>query len=198
MWTKIKLFFYRFARPFRLFWSNLYWRRKKSRYNVPIREEDKIKKGETINKYIDRATHIIMDTFEYTHDGIDQLGDTTPPPPEIYAQFKEGSVWKDDCDGYHSCLYHLAYENGIMCDLISILSLNNKYGHCVLGYIDEKGNYHIQDYLTNHTGASFEDIIREDYIEVTGGALIWFKTDFDYNEHLLYNIKVENNFMQKE
>jgi hypothetical protein len=67
--------------------------------------------------------------FDYTKDGIDQLGDSITPPPQNYAHYLQDTV-KDDCDGFHSLMYHCVKKSGIECYLLSVVS--NDGGHCVL------------------------------------------------------------------
>lgn len=182
------------GRPITIWWSNYYWKTFRApRYSASITEKEKKKDTETIKEYIKRTTDTVMKRFTYKHDGIDELGDSTPPPPEIYAQYadKNKEDFRDDCDGYHSCLYHFASQSGIDCRLVTILSNVNKYGHCVLGYTDEYGLQHIMDYRTDYTGDTLDDIIIEHYHDCTDGAWLVFETKYDYEKNKLVNIPRE-------
>ena len=166
-------------RPIRTFWSNFYWRYvRHAATECPLDDADLRHGDESPTKYICRIDKKVMDAFDYKHDGIEELGDTTPPPAEMYRQMKSGH-FADDCDGYHACLYHLAKHADIECALLTILSMVNSYGHCVLTYKDENGFYHIHDYLTDYEGEDLDKLIIEHYSDVCGGVMLVFEIEFD-------------------
>lgn len=168
-------------RPFRTFWSNYYWLRiKKARTDYPVKKAHKRKKSETATQYINRICDVVMDGYEYKYDGVEELGDSTPPPAEMYAQLVENEYFADDCDGYHACLYHLAKNAGIDCTLLTMLSAVNKHAHCVLLYEDELGCPRIHDYLNDYGNADTRDeVIEKHYLDLYGGTMITFETVYD-------------------
>lgn len=169
-------------RPIRTFWSNFYWRHfKHAATECPLDDADLRHGDESPTKYICRIDKKVMDAFEYKHDGIDELGDTTPPPAEMYRQMKSGH-FADDCDGYHACLYHLAKENGIFCRLVSVLSAVNKRGHCVLLYLDGDG-WHIHNYRVDYNDNDRDKLIYELFGEKYGGTIIVFEAEYDGKWH---------------
>ena len=164
---------YNIWRPFAIFWSNLYWRIKHAHYDYKVRICDLMRKTDnSISDYIKRSASNVLNKFEYKHDGVEELGDTIPPPAEAYYQYVNG-VLKDDCDGFHACLYHLAKANGIESKLIEVFSLNNLFGHCVLAFKD--GDWKICDYDCIMT---LEEA-REYYKTRCNGEYVEFDVEFD-------------------
>lgn len=156
-------------RPFVIWYSNLYWKNAKKEVKV---EETK-QKDEDIFSFVERCCEIINYTFRYTRDGIRELGDTIPPPAEAYFQMKHGEL-KDDCDGFHACLFHMVqdYTN---CMLVEIYSLKNTYGHCVLMF-----DGHICDYGKIMT----QEEAKQYYAERCEGEFVIFGVDYDGTKYI--------------
>lgn len=52
----------------------------------------------------------LLESYEYTPDGPSQLFDAMRPPAYCYKEYKQGKL-RDDCDGFHSALYHILDRN---------------------------------------------------------------------------------------
>lgn len=156
------------------FWSNLFWHIKKPKLDVEFRLCDYKHKDETISEFLLKISKRLMEHFTYTHDGVEQLGDTTPPPPYAYYQFTLGDL-ADDCDGYHSALYHIAHMNNIECRLYTIISYSNSYGHCVLAF-KEDNIWKILDYRTIYTIF----LANPHYAELTDNHYIQYARVYNY------------------
>ena len=129
-------------------WSN-YRFRKCIRSNIGTEKEDKAGTLQEIKDLVKR----LYDCFIWTADGIDQLGDAITPPPQNYAIYLEQPL-KDDCDGFHSLVYHCLYNSGLDCYLLTVTPSKIKDGHCVLMfYLD--GKWYVNDYTKVYPG--FED-----------------------------------------
>ena len=124
-------------------WSTLRWRHA-IRHNIGIAKEDRIDKFSDIGELLKR----LMKHFDYTEDGFDQLWDSITPPPQVYQFYLDGVV-KDDCDGFHSLVYHVLYNNSITCYLLSAVAYDG--GHCILLF---KYNdlWHVIDYTRIYEG----------------------------------------------
>ncbi len=168
---------YNLWRPFYIFWSNLYWANAVK--DFILRDVDHIEKEENYTHYLLRMANKLFDNFQYTKDNLEQLGDSIPPPPEAYKRFAEGTL-KDDCDGFHSALYHIAHCNGIECKLLSILSVKNDYGHCVLLFKDNE--WKVLDYNNTMT----IDVAKKHYKKVTE-EFVEYTATFDYKKEKLIN-----------
>ena len=162
---KFKIIFLKLFHPIKIFWDNFYWHKiKKVNTKIALRDNDKKQSFENCINYIKRISEIIIQSFEYKKDGLKELGDSTPPPPEMYRRYCNSNPWSDDCDGFHSCLYHWATMNNSSCYLLSIYSLKNSYGHCVLAYVDENAIWHVHDYTQDYYDISLEHIIVANYL----------------------------------
>lgn len=123
-------------------WSNIRWCRAVKRYPVDVMPLDDCN---DFYKFLSDTAARIYDKFNYTKDGMDELGDSMRPPAQCYKDAVEGTL-KDDCDGFHAALYHAMAAQGKPTYLIAVLPRNFKSGHCILGGIDPNGNWYAQDY----------------------------------------------------
>lgn len=139
------------------FWSNIRFK-KAIRKNIALLDEDKqIKSIIDITKIVDN----VYKKFKWTSDGIDQLFDAITPPPQNYQHYVDGLL-KDDCDGFHSSVYHILHNNNLLCCLLTTNAING--GHCVLLFKFEN-KWYINDYK-----------------RIYGGNIDIEKTIKDYNE----------------
>ena len=131
------------CKVWRVHWSNLR-RCKAIRKNIKIPEEDKITS-------IEKAGQIarqVYKRFDYTADDFDDLWDSIVPPPQNYQNYLDGMI-KDDCDGFHSTMYHFMYNSNLENYLLSVIALGSS--HCVLLF--KFGDmWYINDYTTIHEG----------------------------------------------
>lgn len=186
---------------FVIWWSNLYWKYiKRSNYDYITTLEDKhqISPDEDDTKFVVNMSNLLIDKFDYKHDGVKQLGDSIPPPQVIYSDFINKDIFSDDCDGFHSALSHILSCNWFKCLFLTIYSVDiNKFGHCVCLYWDHQDNLHIQDYTENYVLPKQEnksihdcicDLIEKYYYYKTGSAAIYFVNGYDYGSKKFYNI----------
>ena len=126
---------------FWIIWSNFYYKSKKAElHSTQIDSKDRVK---NINE-IDHLVKKLYRYFNYTKDSIELLGDAIIPPCEAYKQYKEGLL-KDDCDGFHSLVYHCLIQSGLRAYLLT--AQTNKSGHCVTIFKFE-GLWYVVDYNT--------------------------------------------------
>lgn len=125
-------------------------------------------KEETLTDFVKRCSAKILTTFIYKHDGLLEFGDTIPPPPEAYFQMKHGEL-KDDCDGFHSCLFHMVRNYAADCKLLEIFSLHNTFGHCVLQY---------NDFICDYDRIMNIDEAKDYYNDLCEGEFIVFGVDY--------------------
>lgn len=131
-------------------WSNRRWKNAIKEY--PIQDEDTATKedGKEIDRFYDFLTkeaNRVYEKFHYTKDGIDQLGDAVRPPAQCYKDLVDGAL-KDDCDGFHSALYHIMTQENIPGPmyLASISARDGSKGHAILVGVDPLGGWFAQDY----------------------------------------------------
>ena len=89
----------------------------------------------------------LYDKFHYTKDGADLLYDAMIPPCEAYKQYRNGEL-KDDCDGFHSLVYHCLKFSGFEAYLLTANSI--KSGHCVVIFRMDYF-WHVVDYNSIYT-----------------------------------------------
>lgn len=171
----IKKLFYNIWSRVWIFWSNIRWRN--SRKDVPFQNGDKIKENETIEFYVKRISSMLLEMFNYKHDGPDQLYDTIPPPSEMYARYLENN-YSDDCDGFHSGLSYFLHNSNIEHKILLIDSLHNSFAHCVLEYYDGK-QWKVCDYDYQMT----KEVAIEYYKDRCNGDFLVYDYEYDYSKN---------------
>lgn len=137
-------------------WSNFRYR-KEERHSTFLREEDTVNSIPSIQALARR----LYEQFDYTSDGPNELWDAVCPPPYAYAQVTSGSRLRDDCDGFHSLMYHCLSQSGIPCYLLSVSAPGG--GHCVLTFYFQHC-WHVLDYrtlYTNYPTSTLSDTVAE-------------------------------------
>lgn len=125
-------------------WSN-YRFKDTRRFDTDLQECDKVSDINDIKELVSR----LYCSFIWTQDGIDQLGDAITPPPENYNKYLNAPL-KDDCDGFHSLVYHCLKNSGIECYLMTANPLKGG-GHCILIFkYDDK--WYVNDYNKVYMG----------------------------------------------
>lgn len=202
---QFKVLLYKIYRPFFIWWSNFYWITEAQTESLTRKElapEDYKQPEETISEYVMRKSKEIMKYFQYIPDGPEQLGDSVPPPHHMYRIYKSqlGTPtvpYADDCDGYHATISHFLACNGYKPYLLSIHSLNNKFGHAVCAYHANKegddGLWHICDYVCDYYGPDLISIIKHTYNYSTDGSWIAFLAEYDYDKYGWCRVPLDNN-----
>jgi len=119
-------------------WSN-YRFKDVERFSREVEPDDKVHTMTEIYYLMKK----LYSCFIWTADGIDQFGDAVTPPPQNYKTYLNQPL-KDDCDGFHSLLYHCLFNSGYRCYLLTVNTL--KTGHCVLLMQDKDLGWYVLDY----------------------------------------------------
>lgn len=136
-------------------WSNFRYR-KVERHNVACSPEDRAYSEDTIRKLASK----MYGKFQYTSDGVDKLWDAVCPPPYAYSTISKGEKLRDDCDGFHSLMYH-CLDNGAIKPFLMTVNARGA-GHCVLVfYFDLK--WYVLDYTTLYVGQYNLELAIESY-----------------------------------
>lgn len=159
-------------------WSNFRWR-KSIRSNIEIPDEDKITSIEKAGQ----VARQVYKKFDYTADGFDELWDSIVPPPQNYQNYLDGCV-KDDCDGFHSTMYHFMYNSNLESYLLSVIAFG--VSHCVLLFKFD-GLWHVNDYTTIHEGYNTPEEAISAYDEKYPKIYTNVKSEVFYNSLLKYN-----------
>ena len=136
-------------------WSNLRYRRC-VRHSTDIHVSDKVYSIEDIKIKV----NMLYEEFKYTKDGIKELGDAVLPPCEAYSRYLKGT-FKDDCDGFHSLVYHCLSNSGVTCYLLTVITGLSK-NHCVLVF-NFKNKWYVNDYTSVYGGYDSLEKAIEDY-----------------------------------
>ena len=132
--------------------------------------------------------------FIYTHDGPDQLWDAIVPPPQNYENFIAGEI-RDDCDGFHSTVYHCLHRSGIRCYLLSVNAFFD--GHCVLLFeLDNK--WYVADYTRYYGGCDtpkkaieLYNGIYKDWYNTKHEVVFNGVTEYDYEHRKFKGIRIK-------
>lgn len=82
--------------------------------------------------------------FTYQYDGPTELFDSMRFPAQCYTDYKNGLL-KDDCDGFHAALYHVAEKNSFDSYLLTYIPTKLSKSHTVL-LVKHEGYYYVFDY----------------------------------------------------
>lgn len=132
-------FFLYLKHIFWVWWSNHYYKKHGAElHSTEIDPKDNVKDLQYVRWMVER----LYKTFEYTKDSAELLGDAIIPPCEAYKKYKEGKL-KDDCDGFHSLVYHCLKQSGFKTYLLT--ANTGKNGHCVTTF-RYMGLWYVVDY----------------------------------------------------
>lgn len=160
-------------------WSNFRWR--KALKDHALYEEHLVKNLTEIKALV----KTLYKGFKWTADDIKDLGDSITPPAQCYKDFCNG-VLEDDCDGFHSLVYHCLSKSGVRCYLMSVISDDSS--HCVLVF-NYKDKWYVNDYSTVHNGFNTLKEAVEDY------NLEFIKRYCKEGSEVVYNGFIEYNYV---
>lgn len=158
---KIKTFLWKVFSPFANevwwpIWSNVRWRNALKDHSVA---DEYLVKNLTDIKILVR---LLYKKFKWVADDATELGDSITPPAQCYKDFCNGLL-EDDCDGFHSLVYHCLAKSGVRCYLMSVVVASG--GHCVLVF-ENKGKWYVNDYNKVYNGfATLREAV-EDYNKI--------------------------------
>ena len=121
----------------------------------------------------------MYNNFEYTYDGISDLFDSMKFPAECYNRLVT-SIFKDDCDGFHAAVYHIAYKNKLETYLLTYVTktLIGSHTVCLIKYLDR---YWVVDYNSLLVKDSLEGVLNETIKRRHEELLTYNLTEFNYN-----------------
>lgn len=175
----------------RPFWSQIRWCGKR-----------KVKGEEVTEKITPTITSVrslcqsVDDKFRWTMDDFSQLFDSLRPCEYLYNWYKNATKetpLKDDCDGYHSLIYHILTANGFDCCLFTIVTNPVKNSHTMTLY-KYNNMYYLIDYtsIREYSGCTIQGIV-DDYNKRHGlkKEHYWNTQRYDYEKKKFVN---ERNF----
>ena len=137
-------------------WSNFRWRNALKEHTVD--EEHLVKNLTEVRALVKE----LYKKFKWVADDATDLGDSITPPAQCYKDFCNGLL-EDDCDGFHSLVYHCLQASGIIWYLMSVDSDDG--GHCVL-VLENKDKWYVKDYNKVYSGhESLKEAVEEYNLE---------------------------------
>lgn len=173
------------------FWSRIRWCRKRK-----IESEEVTEKVTHTRTSVRSMCQEVYSRFEWTMDDFSQLFDSLRPCGYLYNWYKDSTreePLKDDCDGYHSLIYHILKANGFDCCIFSIVTNPMKHSHTMTLY-KYNGAYYLVNYTSvkGYFNCTIQDIV-DDYNKSHGFKKehYWNTQRYDYEKKKFVN---ERNF----
>ncbi len=124
--------------------------------------------------------------FKWTMDDWTQLFDSMKPAPYLYNEYLKSRVGDkvlDDCDGYHTIVYHILKNNGFDVALLTVATDPIKESHtmCVIKDVDVVGekSYRVIDYTSVSKSYSSIDEFISQYQPT---VIYWCLDKYDYDK----------------
>jgi len=173
-----------------IWYSNYFWINIKK--SIPIHECDtKLDNNNFDDNVLSLLQETISEKFVYTYDLIDNV----LPPFVAYDKYKSGKL-REDCDGYHACIYHIFHNNMSECQIEDVrLFTLNPYdkptsGHCIFAY-KRNGLWTLIDYDQVYTYGFtslyecgkkyYTDVYRVTYVPSDNTDVHFCSYRYDYN-----------------
>ena len=135
----------------RVYWSN--FRNKNNLKDCEVKEH--FYTPYALSTFVGR----IYSNFEYTYDGITDLFDSMKFPAECYHRIST-SIFKDDCDGFHAAVYHMAAKNDFQTCLLTYVTSDIISSHTVT-LIKYLNKYWIIDYNQLLSANTLEQVLKQ-------------------------------------
>lgn len=123
-------------------WSNFRWR--KALKQCEVKSEDIVDNLVKIKVLVKK----LYSKFKWVADDLRDLGDSITPPAQNYSDYLNGLL-EDDCDGFHSLVYHCLQASGVRSYLMSVVT--DDMSHCVLVF-NYKNKWYVNDYNKVYEG----------------------------------------------
>lgn len=170
-------------------WSHFRWRDRLAGDTLPVPKN--IITRADIQSFLNECYPV----FEWTMDGITQLTDSYRPLPYLYNEYYDakkaggGNKFKDDCDGYHTVVWHVLNYNSIECALITLVTKPFTKSHTMCAYkVKESGaaKYYVVDY--NSIKGPYKDL--ESFVDFYRLPVRYWQLDkYDYEKQMFVKIK---------
>lgn len=175
----------------RNFWSLIRWNGKRK-----IDSEEVI---EVNDNNLKTTLADIYSHYTWTMDDISQLGDSLRPAPYLYNWYLTAKASttnekvKDDCDGYHTIVYHILKNNGYNVALITVATkpITKSHTMTVIKDTNDDGtvSYRVIDYKNIKSYASLEEFV----VNYTYTVRVWSLDVYNYEARRFKHLD-ESNF----
>ena len=173
----------------RNFWSSIRWIKERKEVSKDV---IKVNDNNLVSTLRDVYSH-----FKWTMDDWTQLFDSMQPASYLYNQYLEckedSSKVLDDCDGYHTIIYHILKNNGYDVALITVATkpITQSHTMVVIRDINENGgvSYRVVNYmLVKGPYKTIEEFVDNYNYEV----IYWCLDKYNYETNKFYGIDRED------
>lgn len=171
----------------RNFWSMIRWNGKRKEVS---REMISVNDGNLKSTLKDVYSH-----YQWAMDDVSQLFDSMRPAPYLYNQYLEAKlndkVVEDDCDGYHTIIYHMLKNNGYRVALITLVTDPISQSHTMVAIKDIIDDGTVSYRVVNYTAITGPYITLEKFVEqYKHDVICWSVDKYDYDGRRFRNISV--------
>ena len=175
------------------FWSKIRWNKQRK----VVAEECK----ETVKTIaeIRAMCSKVYSCFEWTMDDISELFDSYRPTEYLYNTYlgekAKGKKWQDDCDGYHTVIYHILIQNGFDAVLFTIATKPFTKSHTMCLFKADGKMYlvnytSVREYESGNIQAIVDDYNKRNKLEPEH---YWNTQKYDYAGKVFYSVNFEEN-----
>ena len=167
-------------------WSRIRWAKENRGNSSPIERVHSILDIKQLVKTLNKS-------FCYTMDDISEAFDSLKPPSMVYQSYVDGK-FKDDCDGFHTCVYHILANSKVECWLLTLITKDIMTSHTVLLF-EFENKWYIDDYDYVHGGLDSVEEMVETYKNIfvknyrTKPVIYINFLKYDYVKGTFYNVK---------
>ena len=178
---KIVIWFSKFwLNHFKPWWSRLRW--------YKHLEDESCAIPKVTRRTMESALKDIYAHYKWKADGFSELTDSYRPIPYIYNMYvqaaESSTIFEDDCDGFHSVVYHMFEHNGYSCALLTMVTKPFKNSHTVCAF-------RIKDayYVVNYQKISGPYTSLQDFVDAYKDPVrYWNLQKYDYEKHKFYTV----------
>lgn len=185
----IKLIAMFWCNVWRNFWSWIRWHKYTKIESMPVPEvNDKNLRTTLFRRY---------SRYQWTADGIDELGDSFRPPQYNFNESEKAVMdssagpLRGDCDDYHSMVYHILKNNGYNVALITVVTKPFTKSHTmtVIRDVNESTreiSYRVIDYTAvKGPFSTLQEFVDQYSLPVR----YWCLQAYNYDKGKYYNVK---------
>lgn len=182
---KIVIWFSKFwLNHFKPWWSHLRWHKHL--------EDESCAIPKVTRRTMESALKDIYAHYKWKADGFSELTDSYRPIPYIYNMYvqaaESSTIFEDDCDGFHSVVYHLFQQNGYDCALITLVTKPFTKSHTMCAF-------RIKDayYVVNYQRISGPYMSLQDFVDAYNDSVrYWNLQKYDYSIRKFYTVTDES------
>ena len=174
------------------FWSKLRWWKQRKEVSKEVIHVD--------DTNLKAMAQDVYRNYKWTMDDWTEFFDSMRPAPSLYNEYlaaketPEADKVLDDCDGFHTIIYHILKNNGYNVALITVVTNPITKSHTMCLIKDGPKSFRVVNYTTiKGPYATIQEFI-DDY---STPARCWCLDGYNYEKKKFYNID-EKRFEEEE